>query len=105
MGHARICKPAAAMGWVDVYGSCYRWDLSGCPGSGQLPETILVSEGLASAEAIMICVTCAANGASHEVQAQATAETWLGLCTFKSKGHTEPVPPDTGPGVADAPPH
>lgn len=75
------------------------------PGSGQLPETMLVSEGLASAEAIMICVTCAANGASHEVQAQATAEAWLGLCIFKSKGHTEPVPPDTGPGVADAPPH
>lgn len=52
--HIWVCGPLTAWVWVDARGSCYHQGPCGYPRSGQLPESMLMSEGHAAAGAVKI---------------------------------------------------
>lgn len=83
--HQRPILPCSS----HVHDSCYYRGLCGCPGSGQRPETMLVSKDLADTRMTLTWVVCAASRAMVTldigVQATAKGHVWvcvLGLCSW-----------------------
>lgn len=78
--HQRSALPCSS----HVYDSCYYRGLCGYPGSGQLPETMLVSKDLTATKMALTWVVCAVTGAmvTLDIGAQAAAKGHAWVCVL-----------------------